>query len=118
LHHLALALIGHIGLDPEAHYASLLLHYADLLHDANLRALFGLVTLYVALRLTEAWGLWHERRWGEWLAALSGGLYVPFELRHLLHRPTVTNGLVLAVNVAVVAFLGWQLWRDRHARAA
>ena len=30
-----MALIGRFGLDPEAHYPSLLLHYADLLPDAD-----------------------------------------------------------------------------------
>lgn len=117
LHHLALALIGHIGLDPEAHYPSLLLHYADVLKDANLRTLLALLVLYVALRFVEAWGLWNERRWGQWLGALSGALYVPLELQHLWHHPTWTNGTVLAINVAVVAFLAWQLWHDRRARA-
>lgn len=66
---------------------------------------------YVALRFTEAYGLWHARPWGERLGALSGALYVPFELRHLLHRPSALAAAVLAANLAVVAFLVWRLRR-------
>ena len=68
------------------------------------------------MRWAEAWGLWQGHSWGEWLGALSGALYVPFELRHLLHRPTWLNAAVLMLNVAVVAFLAWELWRERRAQ--
>ena len=115
LHHLAAALIGYIGLDPGDHYPSLLLHYVDLLRDGSLRTLLLAVTAYVAIRLSEAWGLWFGRRWGEWLGALSGSLYLPFELRHLLHAPGVFGAAVLLVNLGLVLFLAWQLWRDRPA---
>ena len=113
LHRLASELIGHIGLDPGARYPALLLHYADLARDANLRTLMLTVLAYVAVRWAEAWGLWHGRTWGQWLGALSGALYVPLELRHLLHRPSLSGALVLAFNLALVGFLAWQLWRER-----
>jgi uncharacterized membrane protein (DUF2068 family) len=118
IRHIAETLIGRIGLDPGAHYPAALLNYVDLLKDANLRSLMLVVAAYVAVRLAEAWGLWHDRAWGEWLGALSGALYVPFELRHWLHRPGLFNTLVVLLNVAVVAFLGWQLWRRRGTRTA
>jgi uncharacterized membrane protein (DUF2068 family) len=116
LHRLAVMLIGHFGLDPGGHYPSLLVHYADVLEDTNRRQLFLLAAGYVVLRLAEAHGLWYERAWGEWLGALSGALYVPFELRHLLHAPSPAAFVVLGVNLAIVAFLAWQLWRGRMPR--
>ena len=115
LHHWAVALISHIGLDPGGHYPALLLHYADVLRDANLRTLMLAAGAYVLVRFFEAYGLWRERPWGEWLGALSGALYVPFEIRHLLHTPTTASVIVLASNVLVVGVLGWQLWRQRAA---
>jgi uncharacterized membrane protein (DUF2068 family) len=113
LHRLAVDLIGHFGLSPGDHYPSLLIHYADLLEDANRRTLALLAIGYVTVRLAEAYGLWHERPWGQWLGALSGAIYVPFELQHLIYRPTVTSAAVVAANLAIIAFLGWQLWRER-----
>lgn len=67
---------------------------------------------YVILRFFEAYGLWRQRTWGKWLGALSGALYIPFELWHLLSRPSLIGLLVLAGNVAVVAFLVYLLWRE------
>lgn len=118
LHQLAVSLIGHIGLDVDAHYPALVLHGVDQLRDAGVRSLLLVAGGYALVRLVEAYGLWRERRWGEWLGVLSGALYVPFEVRHLLHRPTWTSAAVIAANLAVVMFLGWQLWHRRRAHRA
>ncbi len=114
MHRLAVELIGHYGLNPGDHYPSMALHYTDLLANTNVVSLMLLAAGYVALRLIEAYGLWHQRAWGEWLGALSGSLYIPFELRHLAQHPDATSIAVLAVNVLVVGFLAFQLWRERR----
>jgi uncharacterized membrane protein (DUF2068 family) len=113
VHRLALELIGHFNLNPDAHYPSILLHYADLLPGANLRSLLFLALGYIIVRALEAYGLWYDRAWGEWLGALSGGLYVPFEFGHIAHRPSIINAAVLAGNIFVVSFLVYQLSRRR-----
>ncbi len=115
LHRLAAALIGHIGLDPGSHYPALFLRDVDVLRDANLRSLMLACAGYVLARGLEAYGLWNDRVWGPWLGALSGLLYVPFELRHVVLRPSVFGALVVAINLAIVAFLARQVWRDRRA---
>lgn len=112
--HLAIDLIGRFGQNPEGHYASIVLHYADLLPNADVRALALLATFYILLRLSEAYGLWHDLAWGEWLGALSGALYIPFEVSHLMHRPSFISAAVFVGNVVVVAFLAFQLWRRRR----
>jgi uncharacterized membrane protein (DUF2068 family) len=113
--HLAIELIGRFGWNPDARYPSILLHYADLLPDADVRSLVFLASGYILVRLLEAYGLWNDRAWGQWLGALSGGLYIPFEIRHLMHRPSVISAAVLAGNVFVVSYLVFQLWRRRSA---
>jgi uncharacterized membrane protein (DUF2068 family) len=111
--HLAIELIGRFGLQPDGHYSSILLHYADLLTGANVHSMVLLAVAYITLRFAEAYGLWYDWAWAEWLAALSGGLYVPFEFRHLLSHPSWINGAVLAGNLFVVSLLAYQLWRRR-----
>jgi uncharacterized membrane protein (DUF2068 family) len=118
VHHLAVALIGHFGLSPGDRYPALIVHYADLLADANRRSLFLLASGYVTLRLVEAYGLWFERTWGQWLAALSGALYVPFEVRHLVHAPSALSALVLLGNLAVVGYMMYELRRERRRGGA
>ncbi len=113
--HLAMELIGHFGLHPDARYPEIILHYADLLTGANVHSLVALALAYMLVRLSEAYGLWNDLVWGEWLGALSGALYVPFEISHLLHRPSGIKLSVLLGNIFVVGFLVLQLWhRRRH----
>ncbi len=111
MHQMMLSLLWRFHLDPDARYPELLLHYADLLSAINLRTMAPVAVAYITIRLAEAYGLWKEKIWGEWLAALSGALYIPLEVAHLLHRPTVFNGGVLLGNILMVAFLAFQLWR-------
>ena len=118
LRSLAFALIGHFHLDPMGHYPTMLLDYADLLENANLRAAVLLAWAYAALRLTEGYGLWRDRAWAEWLAALSGGVYLPLEVAHLLAHTNLINGGVLLINVVVVAYMVLRLWRRRVALRA
>ena len=114
LHRIAASLIGHVGLDPGAHYPAMILRTVDMLHVANLRALLLAVAGYACVRFLESYGLWRNRAWGKWLGALSGALYVPFELRHLVYRPTVAAAVVITVNIVVVGFLAWQIASARH----
>ncbi len=113
---MAFALIGHFHLDPDAHYPHLLLDYADVLANANLRNAVLLAWGYAAIRLTEGYGLWKDRAWAEWLAAVSGAIYLPLELNHLLGHTTLINGVVLLGNMAVVAFMVLRL-RQRRRQA-
>ncbi|MDR3411552.1 MAG: DUF2127 domain-containing protein [Formivibrio sp.] len=115
--HLAIELIGYFGMNPHGHYPALILRYADLLPNANVHALVLLAIGYIALRLLESYGLWNARTWAEWLGALSGGLYIPLEINHLMHRFSVINVAVLAGNIFVVCFLLFQLWQRRAKKA-
>lgn len=111
---MAYALIGHFHLDPEAHYPRILLNDATWLANVNLRQAVMLAWAYAAIRLLEGYGLWKDRAWAEWLASLSGAVYLPFELRHLVQHTTVINSMVLIGNVGVVAYIAIRLWRRRN----
>ena len=113
LRHLVLELVGHFGLEPGQQVPALLLSYADALNNTPVATVEWLLGAYLLTRLLEAYGLWREKAWGEWLGALSGGLYIPFELRHLWHSPTTLSTAVLALNVLIVGFLAQRLWQRR-----
>ena len=117
LHHdlkqLVLEMVGHFGLDPSKPFPALMLRYADALNNTPLDTLALVLSAYLVTRLVEAYGLWHHKAWGEWLGALSGGLYIPFELQHLWHAPGVLSVAVLSLNSLIVAFLVRQLWQRR-----
>ena len=116
LHRLALALIGHVGLDPGDHYPALLLGQMDRLQHLPAQQVLLAVLAYVSLRWVEAWGLWRGAAWGECLGAVSGALYLPLELRNLLNRPTVAAAAVVTLNAILVVVLARQWWRQRGLR--
>lgn len=116
LRHIVHNIIGHYGFNDGGHFPSLLEHWADILADTSQLEIVALACLYVVVRLTEAYGLWHGRAWGEWLTAISGGIYLPFEWLHLWHRHSWSAALVFLFNLLMVAYLVHQLWQRLHQR--
>jgi uncharacterized membrane protein (DUF2068 family) len=69
--------------------------------------------VYSAVRFTEGYGLWRERRWAEWFGAVSGGIYLPLEIYNLFERITWPRVTILAVNTVVVLYLVYVLMQGR-----
>ena len=111
-------IIRHLHLDPAQHYARVFIQAVGHQSDAQLMVYASFAALYAVVRFAEAYGLWHERRWAEWLAALSGGIYVPIEIYDLAHRATWLRVSVLLVNLVVVGYIAWLLTETRRRRAA
>jgi uncharacterized membrane protein (DUF2068 family) len=99
------SLVRHSHLNPAHHIPRIFLHAASRMTDARLWMLAAGALAYAGVRFAESWGLWRARVWAEWLGALSGTIYVPFEVVSLLERPTGLKAAALLVNVAVVAYL-------------
>jgi uncharacterized membrane protein (DUF2068 family) len=113
-------IIRHLQLNPAKHYPQIFITAMSRLDDTHLWALAGFAALYAGVRFAEAYGLWFERRWAEWLAALSGGIYLPVEIFELVHHVTWIRLAVLSVNLVVVAYMVWLLTenRRRHPQTA
>jgi len=122
LHHdlraLAIALVGRLHLDPTHHYARGFIDAAANTTDSRLwfAAVIGFV--YAAFRFVEAYGLWFCRTWAEWLALISGGIYLPLEVYELFRRLTWMRVSALVANLVVVALIALVLWRNKHPTAA
>ena len=105
LHALAAQLLVHAHLNPASRYPHIFLDAATHLSDSSL-ALYAIgAGVYACVRLVEAYGLWFARSWAKWLAALSGGLYVPVELIELYRHATWLGSGVLLVNLLIVAIM-------------
>ncbi len=94
-----------LHISPDHHLARLFLEMADRLSDVKFWHLALGAAVYSGLRITEAIGLWRARAWAEWIALVSGALYLPFELRALWRHATALHGSVFVVNLAIVAFM-------------
>jgi len=110
--HAAHALIDRLHLDAARKFPHIFLQLAANLSDAQLWGLAVLALAYALLRFAEAYGLWFQRRWGEWVAAVSGGIYVPVELYELARGVTWIKLAALLLNAAVVAYMCYMLWRE------
>lgn len=101
----ALKLVQHAHLNPAAHFPSIFIDAASHLQDSRLLMIAGGAALYSLLRLSEAYGLYQEKAWAEWLAAISGAIYVPFELYGLIGAPNLLHLILLVVNLGIVCFM-------------
>src|SRR5918998_40915 len=68
-------LVRHSHLNPASRYPRIFLEAARNANDSPLRFLACSALAYAALRLAEAYGLWHHRRWAVWLGVVTGGIY-------------------------------------------
>jgi len=104
---IAAELVRHAHLNPASHYPHIFIEAATKATDSRLWILALAAFLYAALRLTEAYGLWHRRRWAELFAIVTGALYLPVEIYELVERVTVVRITVFAANAIIVAYLGY-----------
>lgn len=105
-------------LDPAWHYSKKFVEKASTLTDVNIRRLAVFAFAYAAFRIVEAYGLWYEYLWAEWLAVVSAGLYMPVEVYHLWEQITLIRVCVFVGNLAIVAYLAYVLWDNHRQRVA
>ena len=110
-------LIAHAHLNPASRYPRIFLDVARELTDTHLVLIACGAALYAIIRFIEAWGLWRERRWAEWFAALSGAIYLPVELIEIFRRASWQGVLTFIVNLLIVVLMLYTVYRTRTARA-
>jgi len=98
-------LIAHAHLNPASRYPRIFVDLAGRATDRRLVAAAAAALAYSAIRFIEAYGLWRVRRWAEWFAALSAGVYVPFEVIELYKHFSWLVASTLAANLMIVALM-------------
>jgi uncharacterized membrane protein (DUF2068 family) len=114
------SLLAMFHISTDRRIAQMFLDFADNVTDAKLWAAAWLAFAYSTLRFVEGYGLWRCRTWAEWVAAVSGTLLLPLEVRELFRRVTLLRCGVLIVNVAVVLYMVYIILANRreHKKAA
>jgi uncharacterized membrane protein (DUF2068 family) len=103
----------HIG--RQHHLSQQFLNAADKLSDTHVATVLGLAVAYATLRFLEGYGLWRQRVWAEWLAIVSGCIYLPIEIYKLIRHPNEFHWIVLLTNVVVVLYIAWVRWDEIKA---
>jgi uncharacterized membrane protein (DUF2068 family) len=96
-----------LHISPDTRYAQVFLSLADQVTDAKLWTVAIVALAYSTLRFFEAYGLWRERAWAEWLALVSGAIYLPFEIFELARRPDWVRLAIFLINLAVVLYMAF-----------
>jgi len=112
----ALNLLYRLHIDPDRRIAHAFVHAAERAGDASILNVALIVLLYASLRFLESYGLWRQRIWAEWLAIVSGAIYLPFELRALIRHPTGFHWAILLINIAIVLYIAYVRWEDIQGR--
>jgi uncharacterized membrane protein (DUF2068 family) len=110
-------IIRRLHLDPGQHYAHMFIRAMADEPDSQLVVWALFAAFYAAVRFAEGYGLWHSKRWAEWFAAFSGGIYIPIEIYELFRRATWIKVSALVINIAIVVYMVWLLTESRRLAA-
>jgi uncharacterized membrane protein (DUF2068 family) len=103
--------INMFRVDPHNHFIDLLLTKLSILDDRRLKELSVGTFIYAGIFLVEGVGLALKKRWAEYFTIISTSSLLPIEIYELVRRVSIGKSLALAVNLAVVAYLIFELRR-------
>ena len=113
------SLLEFCHVSPYHHYVGVFIDLVSRISDVRLWKIALVASIYAILRFIEAFGLWYALPWAEWMAAITGGIYIPFEAADLIRRVTWFRLLVLVINSLIVLYMLYlRLDAEEKSRAA
>ncbi len=104
--------------NPYRHYVGVFIDLISRVSDVRLWKIAVAASVYAILRFVEAYGLWYALPWAEWMAAITGAIYIPFEAADLIRRVTWFRLLVLVINLVIVLYMLYLRFEAEKARRA
>ena len=98
-------ILEYLHVDPTGHFAQTFIERASKINETNIVFFVALAFLYAVGRMVEAYGLWRLRAWAEWVAIISGSLWLPIEIYEIFREPTIIKFVIFFFNVALVLYL-------------
>jgi uncharacterized membrane protein (DUF2068 family) len=114
-----------LHVNPEGMLSNLFFELASHASDRNLWVLALGALVYASVSATEAYGLWREREWAQWLSLWSTALYLPPELYWMLCHSGWLRCAALVINIAIFGFMvslcvngRWRVVRRIHLQSS
>ena len=104
------------GIDPERHYTRLFIETVAKATNHHAGEIAALAFAYALIRLVEGYGLWRGKRWAEWFAVISAGIYLPLELKRFGDHATPLNVGVMLLNIVIILYLARLLQQQHRSR--
>jgi uncharacterized membrane protein (DUF2068 family) len=105
------------GINPERHYTRLFIESVAKATNHHVGEIAAFALAYALIRFVEGYGLWRGKRWAEWFAVISAGIYLPLELQHFSHHATLLNASVIFFNLVIIFYLAVILIQQRGRKA-
>jgi len=109
------AIVQHVNVDPHARYFQEFVR-----RFVQLSPKFPLISIgmfaYGAVFFVEGLGLVLQRRWAEYLTVIVTASFLPLEIYEMIHRSSVTKGVVIVANFAILLYLILHLQGKRKDR--
>ena len=104
-----------VHLNPAQKYPTIFIDLAANVTDKKLWLFAGLASIYSAFRFVEGYGLWKEKRWAQWLALVSGTVYLPFEIYEICVKFSYIRVFALVANTVVVSIVAYVLIQKKKS---
>jgi len=98
-------LVDSFRVDPDNRYIHALLEKLQFLSAKQLKELSIGSFFYATIVLTEGTGLALRKRWAEYFTIIVTASFLPLEIYELARRVTPIKIVVLAINLAILAYL-------------
>ena len=116
VHEWATEFVNHHGINEANKYVHSVLEKLIGVDNKQLVTLSVIASLYAGLLFTEGIGLWLQKRWAEYLTAISTALFIPVEIYEIYKRFTWIRIAILVINLFIVWYLATRL-KDESKRA-
>ena len=104
--------------NPYRHYVGVFIDLVSRVSDVRLWKIAVIASVYAILRFVESYGLWYALPWAEWMAAITGAIYIPFEAADFIRRPSWFRLFVIVVNSLIVLYMLYLRFEAEEKRAA
>jgi uncharacterized membrane protein (DUF2068 family) len=108
--------IEYIRIDPHDHLIDHFLEKIAGVSHRTLRRLGVGTLLYAAVFCTEGVGLLTAQHWAEYMTCGVTASFLPLEMYELVAHPSVVKGIIILLNVAIVAYLVLEIRKERALR--
>jgi len=113
----AARLVSALKFDPDNQQIHGAIEWISGISPRQLEAIRVGTFLYALLYLVEGVGLLMRKHWAEYFTVIATGAGIPIEIYEVWRRLTVLRLSILAINVAIVAYLVYRLIQGRKEKA-
>lgn len=94
-----------LHVDPENAFIDRVIQKVSGYNDTTLEHVSEFIFVYAAIYLTEGIGLLRRKRWAEWMTTIVTASFIPIELWHYWHNPSLGKASVIALNLGILIYL-------------